>query len=166
MAGVRWFVTLGVLSSVILVITWGCGLPPMTWIEQGRYVSKAEAALASVSSPSIPAGLHGDVFTYPDGWLVVLYGQSEWTGHNIWNYNLAKDAAGHEYLCRRHFCTGIRHRYDQRKQSDEFYLKTNPEATSVPNLPDPELDQFKALIEARTLADATGVLITLGFIRR
>ena len=166
MVGARWLVTAGMLFSVFLVITWGCGLPPMTWIEQGHYISKAEAALKTVSSPSIPAGLHGDVFTYPDGGLVVLYGQSEWTGHNIWNYNLAKDTTGQEYVCERHFCSGIRRYYDQRKQNDEYYRKNNPDATSVPNLPDPEFDQFKALIEARTLTDAAGALTALGFTKR
>jgi hypothetical protein len=150
MNGARWSLSIGLVFVVFLFVTWGCGLPPLTWVEKGRYISKAETALKTVSTPTVPVGLRGDVFTYPDGWLVVMYGESRWTGHNIWNYNLAKDSSGGEYLSERHFCLSIRQRYDQR----------------MPNLQDPELDQYKALIEARTLADATRVLVLLGFTKR
>lgn len=154
------------LLALGLLVTWGLGLPPLTWIEKSRFATKADAALATVSVPVVPPGIDGDTFVYSDGWIVMLYGQSRTTGHNLWNYNLAKDSSGGEYVSERHFCTAIRKRYDMRKASDEYYLKSNPDATSVPNPHDPEFDEIKSLVEARSLADATSTLIALGFTKR
>jgi hypothetical protein len=166
MRPVRWLIVGGLLFAVACWLTLNLGLPPWTWIEKSRFVAKAEAALATTSSPTLLPHITGDVFSYSDGWIVVLYGQSVTTGHNLWNYNLAKDSNGHEYICERHFCTGIRHRYDMRKKSDEYYLKNNPEATTIPNPPDAELDSFKKLIEADSLAEALTSLTVLGFTKR
>lgn len=154
------------LLALGLFVTWGLGLPPLTWIEKSRFVTKAEAALATVSAPVVPPGMGGDTFVYPDGWIVVLYGQSRTTGHNLWNYNLAKDSSGREYVSEHHFCTTIRTRYDMRMKSDEYYRKNNPEATTVPNLPDPEFDRYKSLIDAGSLAEATTILTAIGFTKR
>lgn len=161
-----WAVVAILLLALGLFITWGLGLPPLIWIEKSRFAAKADVALSTVASPTLPSGVGGDVFSYPDGWIVLLYGQSQFTGHNLWNYNVAKDSAGQEYVSERHLCTAIRRRYDLRKSSDEHYLKSNPDVTSVPNHPDAEFDQFKSLIEARSLADATTTLIALGFTKR
>jgi hypothetical protein len=147
-------------------LTKNLGLPPWTWIEKSRFVTKAEAALATVAAPTLPSGMVGDVFTYPDGWIVILYGQSRTTGHGLWNYNLAKDSSGREYVSEGHFCQNIRSRYDQRKKSDDYYLKTNPDATLVPNYPDPDFERYKQLIEASSLADAAKILTSIDFVKR
>ena len=162
----RWVGVVTLLFILGFVASCNLGLPPLTWIEKGRFVAKAEEALATVSSPMIPPGITGDIFSYQDGWLVILYGQSVSTGHNLWNYNVAKDSTGAEYVSERHFCSSIKSRYDTRQKSDAYYLKSNPSATTVPNLSDPEYDAFKSLVESGSLAEGTKVFLSLGFTKR
>jgi hypothetical protein len=148
----RWWLLVAAL--ILLVIT---GLWPISWIEEMIARYRLERMAATITGPESPAAAHADVVQVQDGWVVILYSQSRWTGHNLWNWHLARTSDGSVWESTRHFCVQVR-------------VMAEAEASQGMPAPDrPPQDVHGAardLLAARHLADIEAVLPRLGFTRR
>ena len=71
------------LGFILLIVSCGCELPPVTWIEKGIFSYRADNALNKITKPEVPPNFGGDVFIFKESWIVILYGESALTGHVI-----------------------------------------------------------------------------------
>jgi hypothetical protein len=144
-----------VFAGALAVLLW-MGLPPAPFLEEVAFARRADKAIYQVNSPAIPSGFVGNVLTYTDGWVVVIYGQSAWTGHNVWNYNLAKSSVGDIFVSDKHFCSDIVGEVGRYKKNlGEYHAST-----------DARLESYREVVDAKTVAEAIDKLQKVQFRKR
>ncbi len=142
--------TIKIIKVVVLIVLLAfifVGLGIDFGIEKACYKWGANSRIKDISFDKFE-NKSVEQFDYSDGKVIIMYGQSHWSGHGVWNYNLAKTTDDIFLVSEEHFCVSIKTTYENFKKN---------------NSNDEKFQLYEKFIGAKSLSDAKAILGEMKF---